>query len=201
MPLIDTQPGALAKTYARSLIELAMAQGGRDKVEAVLGELQDVIELATSNPKFNEFLASRVVASSDRAASLRTIFEGAVDPLTLNFLLVLNRKGRLGYIIPIVAALDGAVQAAFGRVEVDVFTASPLDGAGLASVRERLSGSLKRDVVVHPYVDGSMIGGVKFRIGDQLVDASVATRLRKLRDRLGTEGASALRERLDRMFE
>ncbi|MFO0836645.1 MAG: ATP synthase F1 subunit delta [Phycisphaerales bacterium] len=201
MPLIDTQPGALAKTYARSLIDLAMAQGGRGKVEAVLGELQDVIELATSNPKFNEFLASRVVATSDRAASLRTMFEGAVDPLTLNFLLVLNRKGRLGYIIPIVGALDGAVQAAFGRVEVDVFTASPLDSAGLASVRERLSGGLKRDVVVHPYVDGSMIGGVKFRIGDQLVDASVATRLRKFRDRLGNEGASVLRERLDRMFE
>ena len=150
MPLIDTQPGALAKIYARSLIELAMEQGGRDKVEAVLGELQDVIELAASNPKFNEFLASRVVTSRDRAESLRTMFEGAVDKLTLNFLLVLNRKGRLGYIIPIVAALDGAVQAAFGRVEVDVFTASPLDSAGLASVRERLAGSLKRDVVVHP---------------------------------------------------
>lgn len=201
MPLIDTQPGALAKTYARSLIDLAMAQGGRDKVEAVLGQLQDVVELAASNPKFNEFLASRVVASSDRAASLRAIFEGSIDPLTLNFLLVLNRKGRLSYIIPIVAALDGAVQAAFGRVEVDVFTASPLDAQGLGSVREQLQGSLKREVVVHPYVDGSMIGGVKFRIGDQLVDASVATRLRKLRDRLGTEGASALRERLDRMFE
>ncbi|MCC6230429.1 MAG: ATP synthase F1 subunit delta [Phycisphaerales bacterium] len=201
MPLIDTQPGALAKTYARSLIELAMEQGGRDKVEAVLGQLQDVVELAASNPKFNEFLASRVVASGDRAASLRTMFEGAVDTLTLNFLLVLNRKGRLGYIIPIVAALDGAVQAAFGRVEVDVFTASPLDATALDSVRQQLQGSLKRDVVVHPYVDGSMIGGVKFRIGDQLVDASVATRLRKLRDRLGAEGASALRERLDRMFE
>lgn len=201
MPLIDTQPGALAKTYARSLIDLAMAQGGRDKVEAVLGQLQDVLELAASNPRFNEFLASRVVASRDRAQSLRAMFENAVDTLTLNFLLVLNRKGRLGYIIPIVAALDQAVQAAFGRVEVDVFTASPLDSAGLSSVRERLQGSLKREVVVHPYVDGSMIGGVKFRIGDQLVDASVATRLRKLRDRLGNEGAANLRERLDRMFE
>ncbi|MBL8760872.1 MAG: ATP synthase F1 subunit delta [Phycisphaerae bacterium] len=201
MPLIDTQPGALAKTYARSLIDLAMAQGGRDKVEAVLGQLQDVLELAVSNPRFNEFLASRVVASRDRAQSLRAMFENAVDTLTLNFLLVLNRKGRLGYIIPIVAALDQAVQAAFGRVEVDVFTASPLDSAGLSSVRERLQGSLKREVVVHPYVDGSMIGGVKFRIGDQLVDASVATRLRKLRDRLGNEGAANLRERLDRMFE
>lgn len=201
MPLIDTQPGALARTYARSLIDLAMAQGGRDKVEQVLGQLQDVLELAASSPKFSEFLASRVVASGDRARSLRAMFEGALDPLTLNFLLVLNRKGRLGYIIPIVAAVDQAVQAAFGRVEVDVFTASPLDAAGLASVRERLQGTLKRDVVVHPYVDGAMIGGVKFRIGDQLVDASIATRLRKFRDRLGTEGASALRERLDRMFE
>lgn len=201
MPLIDTHPGALAKTYARSLLELAQARGGRELIEKVLGELEDILEMARADARFSEFLASRVVTSSDRAASLRTMFESVVDPLTLNFLLVLNRKGRLGYIIPIVAALDQAVQAAFGRVEVDVFTATPLDSQGLTSVRERLQTTLKRDVVVHPYVDGSMIGGVKFRIGDQLVDASIQTRLRKLRDRLSNEGAGSIRERLDQMFE
>jgi hypothetical protein len=40
-----------------------------------------------------------------------------------------------------------------------------------------------------------MIGGVKFRIGDQLVDASVATQLRRLRDQLEGHGAAALRAR------
>ena len=38
--------------------------------------------------------------------------------------------------------------------------------------------------IVHPYTDNTMIGGVKFRIGDQLIDASLATQLRQFRDRL-----------------
>jgi hypothetical protein len=47
-----------------------------------------------------------------------------------------------------------------------------------------------------------MIGGVKFRIGDQLVDASVATRLRKLRDKPRDRGRQRPPlQRLDRMFE
>ncbi|MCG3124928.1 MAG: ATP synthase subunit delta [Phycisphaerales bacterium] len=46
-----------------------------------------------------------------------------------------------------------------------------------------------------------MIGGVKLRIGDQLIDGSLATRLRKLKDQLATSGTAALRARFDQMFD
>ena len=46
-----------------------------------------------------------------------------------------------------------------------------------------------------------MIGGLKLRIGDQLIDGSVASRLRRLRQNLLTSGGSAIRNRLGRIIE
>jgi hypothetical protein len=41
-----------------------------------------------------------------------------------------------------------------------------------------------------------MIGGVKLRIGDQLIDASVATQLRNMRETVSTRGTGTIRSRL-----
>lgn len=200
MSLIESHPDALATTYARSLFDLALAQGGRALVEETQAELEEILELARQDRRFSEFLASRVLGHRERTASLQKIFKGRVGDLTLRFLMVLQAKHRLRHLPVIVAAYDGLAQKAFGRVEVDVFTAAPLDPDEMAGIRDRLARTLGKDVVVHPYTDGSMIGGVKFRIGDQLIDASIATKLRKLRDQLATEGSARLRSRVSRIL-
>ncbi len=195
MPLIESQPDALAHTYARSLFELVNGKGGRGAIETILGQLEDILELARTDASFNEFLASRVVPTGQRSASIQKIFANRADPLVVNFLCVLNKKGRLSHLPAIVAAFDALAQEMFGRVEVDVFTAEPLNADSLAGIKSKLATSLGKDIVLHPYTDSAMIGGVKFRIGDQLVDASVATQLRHMRDTLDSTGAAKLRAR------
>lgn len=196
MPLTEAQPDALANMYARSLFELARSKGERPLIEETQAELEEILELARQDRRFGEFLASRSLGNKERTASLLAIFKGRVGDLTLRFLMVLQSKGRLSHLPAIVAAYDAMTQQAFGRVEVDVFTAAPLSPDELGGVRERLARVLNKEVVVHPYTDGAMIGGVKFRIGDQLIDASIATKLRKLRDQLANEGAARLRSRM-----
>lgn len=195
MPLLESQPDALANTYARALFDLAMQQGGQSRAEEVAGELEDVVELARSDARFNEFLASRVLGVKERDRSLESIFGGRCSTLVLNFLRLLNRKNRLSHLPPIVAALDQRVQEQFGRIEVDVFTPAPIDDAQLRGIRDRLASALGKEPVIHPYTDPSMIGGVKFRIGDQLIDASVSARLRQMRERLGSSGGAIVRGR------
>lgn len=201
MPLTEAKPDALSEIYAKSLYELAESAGGRDAVEQVVGELEGVVELAREDGSFGEFLSSRVLKQSDRSKSLRSMFEGKVHDLTLKFLLVLNEKGRLGHLVPIVASLDETAQRAFGRVEVDVYTADALEGDELERVRQQLNESLGRETVVHSYVDPKMIGGVRMQIGDRLIDASVAAQLRKVRDRLASEGSARLRASMDSAIE
>jgi F0F1-type ATP synthase delta subunit len=68
-------------------------------------------------------------------------------------------------------------------------------------VREVVGRALGKEPVLHPYTEPSMLGGIKLRIGDQLIDASVASRLRKIRAGLLSEGAAHMRERIGRFFE
>lgn len=201
MPLSEAQPDALASIYAKSLFELAEAKGGRAAVEDCLSELEDILELARSNPKFGELLSSRALPSASRSASLDRIFKGRVSDLTYKFLQVVNNKDRLAYLPPIAGAFDSIAQAKFGRVEVDVFTVEPLPADQVSRLRDQLSSKLGKEVILHPYVDGNMIGGVKFRIGDQLIDGSIETKLRSMRDQLNVQGLANLRGKIDRMLD
>ncbi len=196
MPLSHAVPDALCQTYAKSLFDLVESRDGGAGVEATLAELEDILELAKGDRKFDEFLASRTIPRAQRDAALVRIFSGRCRPLTLQFLRVLNDKERLASLPGISAAFDALVQHKFGRVEVDAFTAEPLPQDQVADLRARLSKVLQKEVVLHGYVDPHMIGGIKFRIGDQLVDASLATRLRSLQDQLASQGLAALRSRI-----
>ena len=129
------------------------------------------------------------------------MFDGKVSPLTLNFLRQLNRKGRLANLSQIAVAMDEFVQEQFGRIEVDVFTAAPISANELESVRKRLSDSLGKDVIMHPYTDSTMLGGIKLRMGDQLIDASIQAELRRMRDNLLNKGAGEIRGRSSEMLE
>jgi F-type H+-transporting ATPase subunit delta len=194
MPLIESKPDQLAKIYARSAFELADT-GGSLSPEDLLGEIEDLLEIARNDPKFSELLASRLIDTGKRDAALVRILEGKVSTLTLSFLRQLNKKDRLGHIIAIAGALDELVQERYGRIEVDVFTATPISPDGLDRVKHRLSEALGKEVIMHPYTDASMLGGIKIRRGDRLIDGSVRAELSKMREALLSKGGASIRSR------
>lgn len=201
MPLTERKPDAVAHNYARALFEVAHAAGGGPAAEAIGGQLEDILELARADKSFGEFLASRVIATKARRGAIERMLKGRADDLLVNFLLLLNDRDRLGDLPAIARAYDQQVQQAFGRVEVDVFTAEPVGADTLRSIGDRLGTVLGKQVVTHPYTDPSMIGGVKFRIGDQLIDASVSRRLQKMREKIERDGGSALKARFDSIID
>lgn len=201
MPLLETPPDALSDIYATSLFEVCQRSGGDKAIAETLEELEAILDLAHKDKAFNEFLASRVLPAKDRARSLRAIFEGKISARTLTFLLVLNDKDRLGRLPGMVAAFHEKAQEAFGRLEVEVRTAGPISSADLDAIRERLAATLGKDVVAHHRSEPAMIGGLKLRYGDRLIDGSIATRLRRLRDQLGHDGAARVRARVGEIID
>ena len=202
MPLTHSEPDALARIYAASLFDLAKQGGGGPQAcESTLGELEDILEMARANPQFGEFLASMILSSSERKNSMQRMFEGRVSDLTYKFLQVVNEKDRLGHLPAIVSAFEQMVQQSYGRVEVDVYTAAPIDQNEIASIRTRLQSMLGKEPVIHAYTDESMIGGLRLQIGDQLIDGSVQTQLRKLREKVSSTGGAEIRAHAARLIE
>ena len=65
----------------------------------------------------------------------------------------------------------------------------------IATVKARVRDAFAKDAVLHQYSDPNMIGGVKLRIGDQLIDGSVATQLRNMRETVASRGTGTIRSR------
>lgn len=198
MVRLDTPPDAIDHTYAASLFGLAEDRGGRDLLESLAGEAQEIVDLLRDQPQLEEFIASRIIRSEAKQESLIRIFRGNIDELILDLLLVMNRKERGNRFVRALAAFDHMVEERFGRVEVDVYTRYPVPADQLDGIKRALQERLGREPIVYTYVDEAMIGGIRVRVGDRLLDASYATQLRKMREMLKDEGAAILRERADR---
>ena len=167
--------------YARALLQLA---NERKEAEAVRGDLNALAEVFKANPKLAVLLADPAVSEASRGSLLQRVFGGRLSPTLMNFLGVLNAKGRLGLLPDMIEAYDDLLEEQLGNVEVDVTVAQRLDAEQLEQVRQRVSQALGRTAVVHQYVDESIIGGLVLRVQDKLIDASVRFQLDQMRRRL-----------------
>jgi F-type H+-transporting ATPase subunit delta len=187
----------IASVYAQSLLEVCDKMGGNAVAEACASELRDLAEIIRGDRKFAEFLKTPIVGNDKRKSALEKIVKGRVSDLVFRFVMVLANHGRAGRIVDVADAFDALLQERLGRVEVDMFT---VDGKAsddvIATVKARVKDAFAKDAVLHQYSDPNMIGGVKLRIGDQLIDASVATQLRNMRETVSTRGTGTIRSRL-----
>ena len=187
----------IAIVYAQSLLEVCDKMGGNAVAEACSSELRDLAEIIRADKMFAEFLKTPIVGSDQRKATLEKIVKGRVSDLVFRFIMVLANHGRASRIADVSDAFDSLMQERLGRIEVDMYT---VDGKAsdevIATVKARVKEAFAKDAVLHQYSDASMIGGVKLRIGDQLIDGSVATQLRNMREVVSNRGTVKIRSRV-----
>lgn len=172
---------AAAESYANALLDLA---NGQNQAQETGAELKQIVEALDAEPAIEEMLASPAVSAEVRGPLLQKAFEGRVSHLIWNFIRLLNAKGRLSALRKIEEAYDELLDKQFGKVEVDVTVAERLDDATLEEVRRAVSEALKRDAVIHQYVDESIIGGLVLRVQDKLIDTSVRAQLTAMKQKM-----------------
>lgn len=202
MSTIASSIDAVARVYAESLFQLAEQAGGEEKIHSVGDEVEAIANILRGDASIAEFFRSPIIDIDQRGDSLRRIFDGSASDLVLRFLLVLNKKGRLGRVDDIADAFTELAHKRFGRIEVDVFTPSgAVTPEQLSSLATKIKARLGREPVFHQYANPSMIGGVTLKIGDELIDGSVRGRLRRMREGLRRNGIQKIRETPERFLD
>lgn len=189
---------AIAEVYARALFELSLEQGTLAEIGE---ELRGLSDLLTVDVDLAAFFAHRTIAADRRAASIRRIFEGRLSDLTLRFMLVLNRNGRLAVLARVADAFDKLIKDHRGEIDVEVHTARALDAAQLDRVRDKVSAALGKTAVLHTRIDEHLIGGLKLRVGDKLIDASVRSQLQRIKQQLAQRGRELIRSNAARLLQ
>jgi len=165
----------IARPYAAALFDLAKSEGALDQVEAGLNELT---ALSGDSEDFRRFLRSPVISADEKSGALEAILGKAnVNKTVGNFLRVVARNGRLFALPAVIKAFQALVASERGEVSADVTSATPLSPAQLASLADTLKAKIGKTVTLTEHVDPSLIGGLVVKVGSQMIDSSLKTKL------------------------
>ena len=192
MPEANTQTNQVGRVYADALVELAQKN---DQLDEVADECGQLVTLLDEQPQLQTLLSNPAITSSDRVDLVKRVFEGKVSDTLFRFLSVMARKDRLDELDAVLVSVRQRVAEIRGEVEVDAWTAMEMSDQQRDDVRNRVAAALGgKKVTLNEHVDKSLLGGLKLRVGDRLIDGTARTRLRLLRRQLVTAGKTAARD-------
>ena len=171
----------IAKPYAQALYDAAAEQ---DALDRIVGDANQIINLAQESEDFEEFLTNPILSPQFKSEMFQQLLSESVHPLTLNFLLLLASKQRERFLVAIVQAFLELVDLKAGRILAQVTSSVPLSDPQQASLVQQLSDYSGAEVRLDLSEDSEIKGGIVVRLGDTVFDGSVTTQLQRLRSLL-----------------
>ncbi len=177
--VFDEESVQIARTYAEAIVNVAAKTG---EVESIVGELEEIEDdILRPHPQFAALLASPSVPAPEKDRILAQLFEGRAQPNVIRLLSVLNAHGRLGLIAPVAREARALWDKRQNRRPVTVKTATELDEGQKAALGDRVAAMIGATPMLRYTVDPSLIGGLVVQDGDDLYDASIKTKLERMR--------------------
>jgi F-type H+-transporting ATPase subunit delta len=183
---------ALEEVAVDASLITAQTAGTLDAVEDELFRFDRILD---AEPSLRDALTNRSMPGEGKRELLHTLLDGKVNSVTYTLIerIVLEPRGR---------TLEGGLHDLSGlaakrreRLIAHVTTAVELTDAEQRDLAVALSGTFGHELQLQVVVDSSLIGGLTVRVGDELIDASVARQLdearRKLTGRSGTRSMRA----------
>jgi F-type H+-transporting ATPase subunit delta len=159
--------------------------------ERLLGSLSAAAQALAQQPALLQKLQATDVEFAERQAALDGILVDGVDPLARNLLYTLLQHGDLPMLGEVITSLRTRMQqAAAGPTAVEVTTATPLAADQRQALEAKLTSQYGGNLAYEYKVDSAILGGMIIRIGDKLIDGSVASRLAGLKQALGVGATS-----------
>ena len=166
-----------AHVYAEALFEVAREKGRIDSVGEDLGQFAAAVE---ADPNLQVFLFGPHLSSAEKAAGLKRAVLGA-DPELLNFFELLIEKHRMPELFRIRREFEQLRKREQRLIDVTVTSAVELDPAVVSRIGEEIERQTGQKVELASRVDGEILGGIVLQVGNMVLDASISSRLEKLR--------------------
>lgn len=173
----------VADRYAQAIYELGVEE---DKLDGIQEDLEAVSRLVNSNDYMMDFLVHPLVPNEDKEGILEEVLGDSLLRETLNFLKLLVNKDREDYLPLIYERLRKIRRDEEEIIEVEVTVPPDLDGDEIVDeVKSRLDNLLDKSVYITKVTeDADLIGGIRLKVGEQIIDGSVQGELKGLREHI-----------------
>ena len=168
----------VAKRYAQGLLNFTQESGNTDSVFTEMGDILKTIE---KSKELQSFFASPIIDVKKKVSIALEIFKD-FSPVTKSMLQLIIKQGRESQLQNIAQEYINKVEDMNGVQRITITSASALSSENINNIlksSELVNHDNKFDVksIINPEI----LGGYILRVGDQQVDASVKSKLSKLK--------------------
>lgn len=168
----------VAKRYAQGLLNFTQESGNTD---SVFTEMGDIVKTIEKSKELQSFFASPIIDVKKKVSIALEIFKD-FSPVTKSMLQLIIKQGRESQMQNIAQEYINKVEDINGVQRITITSASALSSENISNIlksSELVNHDNKFDVksIINPEI----LGGYILRVGDQQVDASVKSKLSKLK--------------------
>lgn len=172
----------VARRYAVALADVVAASKDADTIQ---GELTAFAQIVAGSEDLSAAFSNPAIALVNKEKVLDELLKRAKPAkTTANFLRVLLKNGRLGELIDINERFAAVLDERRGIVAAEVISARELPDAERKEFEKTLEKLTGKDMQITFVVDPEIIGGAVTRIGSNVYDGSVRTKLDNLKAEL-----------------
>ena len=167
-------------TIARPYAEAAFALAREGDALPVWSEMLRFASSVVSDPRMAQALDNPRLDAAAKESLLLSVIGDRMTAQGRSFLHVLVDGDRLPALAAISTQFDALKDAADGVAKATIETAFPLEGTDLQEMKEALERRFGRRIEATVEVKRELIGGARITVGDTVIDATVAERLRAM---------------------
>ena len=168
----------VAERYAGALFDLARES---NSVESIEHALDKFLGLLRDSADLSRFVLSPMFSTVEQEQGLSAILKSVgITGLAGDFLLVLAKNRRLFAAESVIKAYKSLCAKSRGEVEAEVISALPLTQAQTQDLTDTLRQKLGKTPTLTAKVDPRLLGGLIVRVGSQMIDTSLRTKLKNL---------------------
>ena len=163
--------------YAGVVFAVAESSG---QLSDVSQHLNTLLMMYKTSPELRLFLQSRRISLENKSKILQVVLKDVLSEFGFELLFQLLNDGRVQLLEEIIKRVQFLIDSKSGAMKITVSTTSPLNDNELDDLISGIEKKLEKKIEMETIVDPDILGGVKFRIGNTIIDGSIATRLQKL---------------------
>ena len=174
---VDNENKLVAKRYAKALLELS---GEKLTKEQILSEISDASQSLEGSEDLKRVMSSPIISGKEKNEILTKVFEKSVSEIVLNFLRLLVDKDRFSILASIVSEYRNEINRLNNLLDIKITSAIDLNDSEKAMIKVKLKKILNKDIELEWAKDSSIIGGLVFEAGDNIVDNSLKHKLQEI---------------------
>jgi F-type H+-transporting ATPase subunit delta len=164
--------------YAGAILDLAKAEGELDRVE---GEFLSVGQALETSAELRSTLTDPQLPVEKKQAIIDDLIGGRASKLTVGLIQFIVAQGRSSDIPEIARGFVEKAVESRDRAVAEVRSAVPLEPETIERLAAALGKATGKRVEVKVVVDESVMGGIVARVGDVVIDGTIANAIGDLR--------------------